>query len=136
MIRRALTRLLLVVLIVFCGYNWLQVRVLQAQVVDMQKALALQEGRVTALPTQPPLPALLTQASRHAGLARIALAQSDWKTARRELQQGIGEMNKAAQSPDARHDLTALQTQTQQLQEEARALWRKVNSQSQERLLP
>lgn len=40
MIRRFLTRILMVILIAFCGYNWLQVQRLQAQVNDLNVRLA------------------------------------------------------------------------------------------------
>ncbi|MDQ2800926.1 MAG: hypothetical protein M3Y13_14940 [Armatimonadota bacterium] len=40
MIRRFLTRILMVTLIACCGYNWLQVQHLQAQVNDLSARLA------------------------------------------------------------------------------------------------
>ncbi len=40
MIRRFLTRILMVILIVFCGYNWLQVQNLQTQVNSLNARLA------------------------------------------------------------------------------------------------
>ena len=121
---------MIVVLIAFCGYNWLQVRSLQAQVADLQSRQAARERRVETRPEAPALPVLLQQANKHAGLARTALARSDWKTAQRELQQGITDMTEASHSQDARRDLAALQAQTRQLQEEADDLWHKASSQA------
>lgn len=40
MIRRFLTRILMVILIAFCGYNWLQVQRLQTQVSGLNARLA------------------------------------------------------------------------------------------------
>ncbi len=45
MIRRFLTRILMVLLIAFCGYNWFQVQSLQGQVRDLQTRLAVRERR-------------------------------------------------------------------------------------------
>ena len=92
MIRRFLTRILLLALLAFCGYNWLQVRSLQGQVDDL---------RVRVAAPAPP-PAWPAGAARHAGQARQALARSDWKTALRELERGLADFNPGAQPPKAR----------------------------------
>lgn len=93
MIRRFLTRILLVVLLGSCGYNWLQVRALQAQVEDLRARLG------TPAPPQETAPA---SAARHVDRSRLALARSDWKAAMRELEQGAADLKRGAQPPKAR----------------------------------
>ncbi len=61
MIRRSLTRILMVVLIAFCGYNWLQVRSLQAQVAELQSRQAARDRRTETPPALPSLTALQAQ---------------------------------------------------------------------------
>jgi len=48
LIRRFLTRILMVILIAFCGYNWLQVKTLQGQVRELQAQQAIRERRPEA----------------------------------------------------------------------------------------
>ena len=70
MIRRFLTRVLLIVLIAACGYNWLQTQRLQGQVFQLQA-----EQRIST--HAPPQAA----AQRHTPEARISLAalKAEWK---------------------------------------------------------
>ena len=120
MIRRFLTRILMVILIAFCGYNWLQVQTLQRQVRDLQTRLTIRENRPQATADW------AQQAEKHAGLAQTALSRADWRTAQRELQQGIGDLKNAPQpSPEVRRDLTTLEAVTKQVQQQVGALWRK-----------
>lgn len=106
MIRRFLTRILMVVLIAGCGYNWLQVRLLQAEVGDL-KARAARQNR------PPP--------------TRLGPPGADWPVTEQELRRGANGLKNAldgARSPQSRRTLHALQAQTEQLREQADALWR------------
>lgn len=73
MIRRFFTRLLLLVLIAACGYNWLQVQQLQQQVTQ------LQSGQNSALTKQ-----IIVQ--RHTPEARgsLSILQSRWEHLRNQ----------------------------------------------------
>ncbi len=73
MIRRFLTRALLLVLIAACGYNWLQMQELQQQVAE------LRAGQTNSLPK-------LTRVKRHPPEARLSLSslQSRWKHLRNQ----------------------------------------------------
>jgi predicted nucleic acid-binding Zn-ribbon protein len=64
LVRRFLTRVLMVILIGFCGYNWLQVRQLQTQVAGLEAKAALRSSKTEA--TRQDLP-------------------MDWQTAQRRL---------------------------------------------------
>ncbi len=73
MIRRFLTRVLMLILIAACGYNWLQVQQLQQQVTQ------LQARQNVALPKQ-------VIVKRHTPEARgsLSILQSRWKHLRNQ----------------------------------------------------
>ncbi len=129
MIRRFFTRILIVVLIGFSGYNWVQTRMLQAQVADL-------EARQTAQARQVQQQAdWIARASTQADQARGALARSDWQGAERGLSRGVQDLQNgvqaAVQSPQTRrglHSLQDLQKQMAALRRQADALWHQANS--------
>jgi len=101
LIRRFFTRVLMVVLIAACGYNWLQVHRLQAEVSDLKTRLAVRD--------------------------RSPAPQGDWPVTGLELRRGANGLKDAldgAQSPQTRRSLRNLQVQTEQLRRQADALWR------------
>jgi len=104
-IRRFLTRILMVVLIAGCGYNWLQVRRLQAEVGDLRTRLAVRNR-----PAGPGEDGFLTgqELRRNANGLKNSL-------------DGV----RSPQSQRALHDLRA---QTEQLRRQADALWREARS--------
>lgn len=88
MIRRFLTRLLLLVLVAACGWNWLTVQQLSAQVTQLQAARhSLQAARQSAqrLPTPPPSAA--APGHFHSQAARLGLPrlQARWKHLQRQV---------------------------------------------------
>ena len=91
MIRRFLTRVLMVILILCCGYNWWQVRQMQQEIA----ALRAQVGPNRAA-AQDDTESWLGRASLHAGRAREALARADLPTARRELDRSLQAMRAQA----------------------------------------
>lgn len=105
MIRRFFTRVLMVVLIAACGYNWLQVRRLQAEVGDLRTRLAVRD--------RPPAP------------------PADWPLTGQELRRGANGLKNAldgARSPQSRRTLRDLQARTEQLRRQADALWREART--------
>ena len=101
MIRRFFTRVLMVVLIAACGYNWLQVHRLQSEVSDLKTRLAVRD--------------------------RSPAPQGDWPVTGLELRQGangLKDVLDGAQSPQTRRSLRDLQAQTEQLRRQADTLWR------------
>ncbi len=130
MIRRFLTRTLIVILIAVCGYNGWQIRQLQQQVVRLQTQVQASGGSRTAAEEGSADRSWLDQADRHTTLAREAALRADFPTAQRELQRGVDDLHHAVQEPaektqatlgQARHALGALQNQ-------ADDLWRKVHT--------
>ena len=103
MIRRFFTRLLMILLIGFCGYNWLEIRVLKTEVAELHTKQAVTDKKLAA-PT-------------------------DWKASAQEFARQIEVLQKQAQSPETRRRLTELQGQAQVLRQQADVLWRKVNPQ-------
>ena len=103
MIRRFFTRVLMVVLLAACGYNWLQVRQLQAEVGDLRTRLAVR--------SRPPDVA--------------------WPPTGQELRQGANGLKNAlngVRSPQSQRTLRDLQARTEQLRRQADALWREAHS--------
>jgi len=104
MIRRFFTRILMVVLIFFCGYNWLEMRALRTEVADLQAQQSVTDKKLSA-PT-------------------------DWRISAQPLEREIADLRSQAQSPDTRRRLTVLQKQARLLGQQADALWRRVNAAS------
>lgn len=105
MIRRFFTRVLMVFLLAACGYNWLQVHRLQAEVGDLKTRLAV-KGRPPAL-------------------------VGDWPVTGQELRRGANGLKDAvdgARSPQTRRSLHDLQARTEQLRRQADALWREART--------
>jgi len=113
MIRRFFTRILMVVLLGFCGYNWLEMRALQAEVADLRQRQSVTDRRVA-------------ESQKHGQLQPADPA--DWRASAQQLEQGIAGLESAAQSPETRRKLGRLQEQTRQLGAEADQLWRKANA--------
>ena len=93
----------MIVLIAACGYNWLQVRRLQAEVGDLRTRLAVR--------SRPP--------------------DVDWPPTAQELRRGANGLKNAldgARSPQSRQTLRDLQARTEQLHRQADALWREARS--------
>lgn len=93
----------MVVLLAACGYNWMQVRRLQAEVGDLRTRLAV--------PSRPP--------------------DADWPPTGQELRRGANGFKNAldgARSPQARRSLRDLQARTERLRRQADALWREARS--------
>ena len=105
MIRRFLTRILMVVLIAACAYNWLQVRRLEAEVGQLKTRLAVP--------------------------ARRAGSDTNWPATEQELRRRANDLKNAldgARSPQSQQTLRDLQARTEQLRRQADALWREARS--------
>ncbi len=95
----------MVVLIAACGYNWLQVHRLQAEVSELKTRLTVRDR-----PPPPP---------------------SDWPVTGQELRRGANGLKNAldgARSPRSQRTLRDLQTRTEQLRRQADALWREART--------
>ena len=95
----------MVVLIAACGYNWLQVHRLQAEVGDLKTRLAVQD--------RPPAPG------------------RDWPATEQELRRdanGLKDVLDSARSPQSQRTLHDLQARTERLRRKADALWREARS--------
>ena len=103
MIRRFFTRVLMVVLIGFCGYNWLEIQALKTEVAELRTQQVVTDKKLAA-PT-------------------------DWKASAQEFARQIESLQKQAQSPETRQRLAELQKQALVLRQEADILWRRVNPQ-------
>ena len=103
MIRRFFTRILMFLLIGFCGYNWLEIQSLRTEVTELRTKQAITDKKLAA-PT-------------------------DWKASAQEFARQIEVLQKQAQSPETRRRLTELQGQAELLRQQADLLWRKVNPQ-------
>ncbi len=93
----------MVALLTACGYNWLQVRRLQAEVGDLRARLAVH--------SRPP--------------------DLGWPPTGQELRSGANGLKNAldgARSPQSRRSLRDLQARTEQLRRQADALWREARS--------
>ena len=105
MIRRFFTRILMMILIAACGYNWMQVRRLQVEVGELQT-------RLTARSHAPP-PA------------------SEWPLTEQELRRNANDLRRVldgVRSPQSQRKLHELQTQTEQLRKQADVLWREART--------
>lgn len=94
----------MVVLLAACGYNWLQMRRLQAEVGDLKTRLAVAN--------------------------RPARPAEGWPGAERELRRGARDLKNAldgARSPQSPRALRDLQARTEQIRREADALWREAH---------
>ena len=103
MIRRFFTRLLMILLIGFCGYNWLEIQSLKTEVTELHAKQAVTEKKL-AIPT-------------------------DWQSSVQEFGRQIEDLQKQTQSPETRRRLSGFQGQAQLLRQQADDLWRKVNPQ-------
>ncbi len=95
----------MVILIAACGYNWLQVRRLQAEVGELRTRLAVS--------TRPP-----------------SLVDG-WPVTGQELRRHANGLKNAldgARSPQSQRTLHDLQAQTERLRRQADALWREAHS--------
>ncbi len=113
----------------FCGYNWVQTRMLQAQVDDLEARQIVQAKQVREQADW------IAQANAQAQAARDALSRSDWQGAERGLSQGVQDLQSgvraAVQSPQTRrslHTLQDLQRQMEALHRQADALWHRAKS--------
>lgn len=129
MVRRFFTRILLVILIGFCGCNWVQTRILQAQVDDLEARQIVQAKQVREQADW------IARANAQAQTAREALSRSDWRGAERGLSQGVQDLQSgvqaAVQSPQTRrslHTLQKLQSQMESLRRQADSLWHRAKS--------
>ena len=105
MIRRFFTRVLMVVLLAACGYNWLQVRRLQTEVGQLKTRLAIQSR------PSPPV--------------------SDWPVTEQELRRNARDLKNAldgVRSPQSQRTLRDLQVRSEQLRRQADALWREAHA--------
>ncbi len=131
MIRRFLTRVLMVILIAVCGYNIWQVQQLKAQVTHLQ-ALAEIRGThaVKSHPASEPTASegtpqgWLDAANSHLARAHTALSQGNFGLAHAELDRSVDAMHQAAAVPQAQtkqaldrwhRQFTALQKQADAL---------------------
>jgi len=132
MIRRFLTRVLMVILIGVCGYNGWQIHQMQAEMTRLQAQLAASHHRAG-----PPVASLapenaqswLDRAERHAERARQAVARADFGTAQTEIAAGMEDVHRAAQEPEAKTQATLTQARRtlQSLQAQADDLWRRAH---------
>lgn len=105
MIRRFFTSVLMVVLIGFCGYNWLETRALHAEVSDLRTRQFVTDKKLSEKTHADP---------------------TDWKTSAVALEREIEVLQKQAQSPETRRRLALLQSQARLLGRQAEALWQQV----------
>lgn len=99
----AFTRLVIILLIGVCGYNWWQIRQLRYEVGKLQttgisarhKACERHAASV-ALSAQ----SWLAQANQHMDSARVAMERSDFGTARSELERGGADLHNTVQQPE------------------------------------
>lgn len=128
MIRRFLTRILMVVLIGACGYNGWQVHQMRGEIARLRAQIASDHrppGRAARyVAPDPPL----DRANRHADRARLALGRGDFGTAQRELAQATADLRRAARAPEARTEgaLTEARRTLTRLQSQADALARRA----------
>ena len=133
MIRRFLTRVLMVVLIAVCGCNVWQVHQLQGQVAQLQSQVRARTAKGTDQAVEassPPDHSWLDQADRHAASAKAALLRGDLTDAQRELQRGVNDIHHAVAGPAEKTQATFGQARRTlaSLQKEADTLWRKVHT--------
>ena len=102
MIRRFLTRILMVVLLAACGYNWWQVRRLQAEVGELRTRLAVPARR-------PP-------------------SDAGWPATEQELRRRANGWKDALDGTRSQRTLRGLQARTEQLRRQADALRRESYS--------
>jgi len=119
----AVSRLVVVILICVCGYNWWQIRQLQTEIASLKMAHSSQpRAALQAHSAHDNVPARswLDQANQHMGDARSAMERSDFGIARRDLQLGADAMQNAVREPEdetraklnqARQTLAALQSE-------------------------
>jgi predicted negative regulator of RcsB-dependent stress response len=133
MIRRFLTRVLILILIAVCGYNVWQVRQLQEQMtrVETQLQIATEaDAKASAARPAQVSHSWLDQADRHAERARQAIGRGDFTTAQRELEKGVDDVHRAIRTPEAQTEakLGAARQTLASLQSQADSLWRKVRA--------
>lgn len=128
MIRRFLTRILMVVLIGACGYNGWQVHQMQGEIARLRAQVNSQTVTAQARPAS-----WLDGANQYADRIRTALARGDFGAAQRELALATEDLRQAARKPEAqtqnalaqaRRTLTSLQSQADALGRRAGALRR------------
>ncbi len=102
MIRRFFTRLLIILLLGICGYNWLEIHQLKAELASLR--------------------------FRQSAADRKAAVPADWAVSTQRLEQSLESWKRTAQAPDTRRKLAALQKQTALLEQQADALWHKANT--------
>jgi hypothetical protein len=133
MIRRFLTRVLMVILIGVCGYNGWQIHQMQAEMTRLQTQLATSRHRQSGPPAASLAPenaqSWLDRAERHAERARLAVARADFGTAQTEIAAGMDDVQRAAQDPEAKTQATLTQARRtlQSLQAQADDLWRRAH---------
>jgi hypothetical protein len=134
MIRRFLTRVLMVILIGISGYNGWQIQRMQGEMTGLQ-------GQLAAIPRHPAgqraeskapdaaAQSWLDRAELHAERARAAVARADFGTAQTEVAAGIADVHRAALEPEARTQatLTEARQTLQSLQAQADVLWRRAH---------
>ncbi len=78
MIRRFLTRVLILILLAACAYNWMQTQRLQAQVAALE-ATAAQPRHIAAVPHVPDLHFRLSSLHGRYSLHDLNFLQGQWK---------------------------------------------------------
>jgi BMFP domain-containing protein YqiC len=102
MIRRFFTRILIAILIAFCGYNWLMIRDLQAEVARLRTRQAVTDKKLAA--------------------------PENWQDSLQAIVREATDLKTEVQSPETRKRLAVLQKQAQQLEETANTLWHRANA--------
>lgn len=133
MIRRFLTRVLMVILIAVCGYNGWQIHQMQGEIVLLQAETNAVHRAGTKPPASADDPATrswLDQADVHAGHAQAAIERGDFNAAQHELTAGVNDVHHAVQEPEKKTQATLDQARRTlaSLQAQAGSLWRKLHS--------
>ena len=134
MIRRFLTRVLMIILIGVCGYNGWQTQRMQGEMTRLQAQVAAMphhpvgQGAANKTPDTA-AQSWLGRAELHADRARAALARADFGTAQTEVADGIADVHRAAQEPEAKTQASLSQARQtlQSLQAQADVLWRRAH---------
>lgn len=126
MIRRFLTRILMVVLIGACGYNGWQIHEMQAEIARLRLQTKIERHNLVSEPTVTTPSSWLDRANQHADRARLALGRGDFGTAQIELSRGSDDVRRAAREPEARASAAFVQArQTLAALQSQADMWRR-----------